>query len=322
MGHGSSTVVEEAGHVSVVDGGRGDTLPRFLRERHIERVETVIVSHADADHFGGISLLLSSEDFEVGQVFLNPDVRGTPLWGDFVAVMVAAQERGTAFHLELTNVNPGEVSSGTTRIEVLAPSQGLAVRTAGGRTADGEQLTPNAMSAVVRVWSGDSPRILVTGDIDQVGLDDLLANNSNIRADVLVFPHHGGRSGRSAPDAFAESIARAVGAKLVVFSIGRGRYGTPRPEIVAGVLRVTDGAHIACTQLSEHCATELPTTAPDLHTAFSRGAASRACCSGTLEVLLEPDDYDYFPSRSTHLDFILQNAPTALCRRYAGRGSA
>ena len=305
--------------MSVVDGGRGDTLPRFLRERRIERVDTAIVSHADADHFGGISLLLSSDDFEVGQVFLNPDVRGTRLWGDFLAVMTAAAERGTAFHLELTSANPREVSSGTTRIEVLAPSQGLAVRTARGVTADGEQLTPNAMSAVVRVWSGDSPRILVTGDIDQMGLDDLLANNPNVRADVLVFPHHGGRPGRSSPSVFAESIARAVEARLVVFSIGRGRYGTPRPEIIAAVLRVTDRAHIACTQLSEHCAIDLPTTAPNLHTAFSKGAASRSCCSGTLEVLLEPDKFAYLPTRSTHLEFIRQNAPSALCGRYAPR---
>lgn len=305
----------------MVDGGRGDTLPRFLRERRIKRIDTAIVSHADADHFGGISLLLSSDHFAVGQVFLNPDVRGTRLWEDFAAVMVAAKERGTTFHLELTNANPREVLSGTTRIEVLAPSQGLAIRTAGGVTVGGKQLTANAMSAVVRVWSGDSPRILVAGDIDQVGLDDLLENNSDVRADVLVFPHHGGRPGRASPAAFAESIATAVEAKLVVFSIGRGRYGTPRPEIIAAVLRVTDRAHIACTQLSTHCATELPTTAPGLHTAFSRGAASRACCSGTLEVLLEPDEFTYLPTSVAHLEFIRQNAPSALCRRYSPQES-
>ena len=72
VGHGSSTVIEDPGHVSVIDGGPRDTLLRFLTDRNITRVDTVILSHADADHLEGISLLLSNTDFEVGQVFLNP----------------------------------------------------------------------------------------------------------------------------------------------------------------------------------------------------------------------------------------------------------
>ena len=123
------------------------------------------------------------------------------------------------------------------------------------------------MSAVIRIWSGDVPRVLVAGDIDQVGLESLRANTPDIRADVLVFPHHGGRPGRSDPDAFTEALMKAVEAKLVVFSIGRGRYRTPRPEIVSAVLRASKEAHIACTQLSEHCAAELPTEAHRLHSA-------------------------------------------------------
>ena len=274
------------------------------------------MSHADADHFGGISLLLSTTEFQVGQVFVNPDVRGTRLWADFVSVMSSAKQRGTQFSLELTNVNPGRLAFDGVGLEVLAPSQDIAIRTAHGRSTDGGQLTPNAMSAVVRVWAGDVPRILVTGDIDQVGLDDLLTNNADVTADVLLFPHHGGLPGRSGPEDFAESLAAAVGAQLVVFSIGRGRYGTPRPEIVAAVLRTAQGAHVACTQLSEHCADEPPSSASDLHHVYSRGIATAACCAGTIEISLESDN-GYLPNRGAHLDFIRQNAPTALCMKQA-----
>ena len=307
-------MVEEPNGVLVIDGGQGDTLARFLISRGIQRVDTVIVSHADADHFGGISLLLSTAEFQVGQVFINPDIRETRLWADFVSVMRAAKQRGTKFNLELTNVNPGHLSLDGVRLEVLAPSQDLAMRTADGRAPDGGQLTPNAMSAVVRVWAGDAPRLLIAGDIDQVGLDNLLENNPDVTADVLLFPHHGGLPGRSSPADFAETLAGAVSAQLVVFSIGRGRYGTPRPEIVTAVLRSTQGTHIACTQLSEHCAVELPNSRADLHHVSSRGAASTACCAGTIEISLEPDK-SYVPARGAHLEFILQNAPTALCRR-------
>ena len=57
-------------------------------------MENVIVSHADADHFGGISLLLSDASFQVDKVYLNPDSRDTVLWNDFVSVMVDAKTVG------------------------------------------------------------------------------------------------------------------------------------------------------------------------------------------------------------------------------------
>ncbi len=313
VGHGSSVVVEEPNRVLVIDGGQGDTLARFLSGRGIHQVDTVIVSHADADHFGGISLLLSNANFQVSQVFVNPDVRETRLWADFVSVMNSAKERGTRFNLELTNVNPGKLSFDGVELEVLAPSQDIAIRTADGRSPDGDKLTPNAMSAVMRVWAGDAPRLLVASDIDQIGLDDLLSNNADVIADVLIFPHHGGLPGRSDPEDFAESLAKAVAAKLVVFSIGRGRYGTPRPEMVAAVMRTAQGCHVACTQLSEHCAAELPSSASELHHEYSQGVATAACCAGTIEISLESDK-SYAPDRGAHLEFIGQNAPTALCR--------
>ena len=315
VGHGSATVVEDPPHVSVIDGGRGDTLLRFLAEQGITRIDTVLVSHADADHFGGISLLLSNPDIQVDRVLLNPDDRDTDLWRDFVSVMIDAKGRGVEFKLELTDASTVEPGPGGVRLEVLAPSQELAIRTATGQTADGRRLTPNSMSAVVRVWSGDAPRILVAGDIDQVGLESLSSNNPDLRADVLVFPHHGGLPAQADPDAFAENLTEAVAAKLVVFSVGRGSYGTPRPEIVEAVLRELSDVHIACTQLSKHCAADLPTSAHSLHSAFSRGTARNACCAGSIEVLLEPGESDYLPSRSAHLEFIVTNAPTALCRR-------
>ena len=236
-------------------------------------------------------------------------------------MMIDAKGRGAAFNLELTDANPGEIAAGESQLEVLAPSQELAIRTPDGVTRDGKRLTPNSMSAVVRVWSGDSPRLLIAGDIDQVGLDSLIESNPDIGAQVLVFPHHGGRPGRSDPARFAESVARAVGADLVVFSIGRGRHGTPRPEVVAAVLRGASGAHVACTQLSAHCAPDLPSVESDVHLAVSEGAAARACCAGTIEVSLDGDG-TYLPTRDEHLAFIRANAPSALCRRHGAPESS
>ena len=314
VGHGSSTVVEGTHGVSIIDGGQDETLPRFLLDRDISQIDTIIVTHADADHIGGISLLLSNDQFQVGRVFVNPDKRKTKVWDDFLSVLISAKQNGTKVSLELTNDNPGQLSLDGVRLEVLAPSQELAARTAQGRAPSGRQLNANAMSAVVRVWAGDAPRLLIAGDIDQIGLDNLLENNNDITADMLLFPHHGGLPKGSSPEEFVESLLGAVSARLVVFSIGRGRYGTPRPEIVSAVLDSAQDTHIACTQLSAHCAAELPDSASDLHNDFSKGAATAACCAGTIEISLEPDK-SIVPARGDHLEFIRQNAPTALCRR-------
>ena len=313
VGHGNSAIVQAGGCVSIIDGGRGDTLVQFLSNQGIYSVDTVVVSHADADHFGGISLLLLDKAFHVKRVFINPDQRQTDLWEDFAAIIEDAKQRGTEFYLELTSTNPGIIAYDGVSLEILAPSQNLAYRTNAGRSVDGTRLTANSMSAVVRVWAGNSPRLLITGDMDQVAFDSPVEHGSDLRAEVLIFPHHGGLPGRSDPTAFTESLLTAVYPQLVVFSIGRGQHKTPRPEIVSAALRVAKNVHIACTQLSTNCADTLPLTPTDIHAATAKGNGYNACCAGTMEISLGQHSR-YVPTRNDHLDFIMQHAPKALCR--------
>ena len=276
-------------------------------------MDTVIVSHADADHFAGISLLLSDPSFEVGHVYLNPDSRQTALWDDFLSVMEDAQIRGTKFSLELTDVNPGVLLCGQTRLEILGPSQSLAYRTTGGRNRQGRRLSANAMSGVVRVWAGDVPRLLLAGDIDELGYLEMIGHRPNIGAETLVFPHHGGRPGTSNPVGFARSLMGSVGARLVMFSFGRGQYQNPRPEIVRSILKRAPATHIACTQLSDRCALETPTADFMARPHVSRGSSKNACCAGTIEISLDAG-LTYSPTHAAHSQFVTRSAPTALCR--------
>ena len=313
VGHGNCTVVRDIDHVSIIDGGQKGTLIRFLQEHAIQRIETIVVSHADADHFSGILMLLRNSNFDVGQVFLNPDRRDTALWRDFRTEMKSLREHGVEFKIELTSTNPGNLSQGNSWLEILAPSQEDAISTVDGRTIQGDRLTPNRMSAVVRVWVDDTPKILLPGDIDYVMVESLIEENTDLRADVLVFPHHGGKPMSPTPKQFVHSLLNAVNPKLVVFSFGRGRYGTPRPEFVSAVLSYPEEIHIACTQLSAHCTQVLPGKHPYLFTPTAQGASSNACCAGTIEVSLEKQ-LRYLPRKEDHLDFIDRFAHDALCR--------
>ena len=313
VGHGNSTVVEAPESVSVIDGGGDDTLVRFLSDKGITYVENVIVSHADADHFGGISLLLSDASFQVDKVYLNPDRRDTALWNDFASVMTDAKKRGTKFSLELNNTNPGHLENRGIRLEVLAPPQDLMYKTVEGRDSAGRRLGANTMSAVVRIWAHDAPRILLTADIDNQGLGYLLNEVPDVRADVLVYPHHGGAAKTSNLSAFARSLLEAVPAQLVVFSIKRGGpYNNPRPEHISTVRESLPNAHIVCTQLSRRCAEDPPTAHSWLHHRIGQGLASYSCCAGTIEVSLT--DFSYNPDRPSHQQFISRYASTPMCQ--------
>jgi len=186
----------------------------------------------------------------------------------------------------------------------------------GGRDLQGRQLSANSMSVVVRISYQSVPQVLLAGDLDAVGLDNLLEHYPSPRAAVLVFPHHGGRPANADPTQYAIRLSQAVQPEVVVFSIGRGRYQTPRPEIVAGILRILPTAHIACTQLSTYCAVGLPSVSP-IHLApvVARGRASNACCAGSILLTLNPRAAQPLPGLRDHHAFVIANAPSALCRR-------
>ena len=231
VGHGNCTVVEHSGSVAIVDGGRSDTLLRFLLGREMRVVDTIYVSHADADHFGGVSAVLANREICVKRVFIAPDCRETDLWLDFVSVMIDAKLRsGTEFVLEMNDTTPGETKLGDIILEVVAPSQEDAIRTSRGLDSCGRRLNPNSSSGVVRILASGSSRVLLAGDIDEIGFDNIAKRGRDIGAEILVFPHHGGRPGRSDPEEFAESLVAAVDPDVVVFSIGRNNRRTPSPR--------------------------------------------------------------------------------------------
>lgn len=83
----------------------------------------------------------------------------------------------------------------------------------------------------------------MTGDVEKRAVQDLLAAGEDVRAQVLVLPHHG--SGRSAP----EALVPAVGPDFGMISCRLdNRYDFPQ-ENVLEALR-SEGAEILRTDLS------------------------------------------------------------------------
>jgi competence protein ComEC len=180
VGHGLSVVVESPdGRTLVYDVGSrggGTFSSRVLKEalwaRGIEKVDALIVSHADVDHYNGVLDLLDS--VPVGTILCSrhfPDAR-QPLT---LRMFERAQELGVA-------------SSIISRGDTIKFDDSMAIRILQPVAASTYQ-SDNASSVVVEVEYRNR-RILLTGDLDEDGLDELLSQPPR-DVDVLLAPHHG-----------------------------------------------------------------------------------------------------------------------------------
>ena len=116
-----------------------------------------------------------------------------------------------------------------------------------------------------------------------------MCNKAELDAPILVYPHHGGLPGNMGPSGFAATLLPLGQPDRIIFSIGRGRYGTPDPLTVGSIRAACPDARIICTQLSEHCSRIPPAIPAATHLAptFAQGRLRGACCGGTIIVPLD-----------------------------------
>jgi competence protein ComEC len=179
VGHGGCTVIETPnGHVTVYDAGAtgGPDVTRryiapYLWSRGIRRIDALILSHADLDHFNGVPQL--AERFTIGKVISTPTFaeRSMPA---IQKTLSSLEAHGHV--IEIVHAGQRWQHDGVS-FEVLHPPL---VGPAGKE---------NVRSLVLHVhhegWS-----MLLTGDLEEAGLERVLALDAP-RIDVLMAPHHG-----------------------------------------------------------------------------------------------------------------------------------
>ncbi len=315
VGHGNSTVVIEHDGVLVVDAGPKNVLLEFLREQKVKHVDVLLISHADQDHLGALAQLIASREFTVGCIALNSDAdKGSVIWDDVLYELdQAAWHRELRFNVALVPEDEPVFERGSVRVEVLGPSRYLAGKGPGGKDRNGRRITTNSISAVVRLAVAGTQMVLLPGDIDEIGVDDLLAHNDTLNTRILVFPHHGGKPGAANIVGYVGKLCEAVDPQVVVFSIRRGLHGTPNREVVAAIRERLPQARIMCTQLSEHCSDVLPDADENyLNDVFCGGREYGQCCAGTVLIDLDEAE-EVLPSEEGHRAFIESSVKQPLC---------
>lgn len=185
VGHGLACVLElPTGETIVYDAGTlGDgrrasrTVERYVRSRGKRVIDAMILSHADHDHFSGMFELFHR--FPILQFFTTqhttqskqPGVK--ELWN-------LAEQSGTDIQLlQTADQLHSPRSENGVRFSILHPS----------RLADG--VSDNSQSLTIAVeYAGR--RILLTGDIERGGIDELISRPP-MKCDVVMSPHHGAK---------------------------------------------------------------------------------------------------------------------------------
>jgi competence protein ComEC len=212
VGHGGCTVLETPeGRTILYDAGAmsgpevtARRIAPYLWSRGIRRIDELILSHADLDHFNGLPDLL--DRFPVGQVSMTGTFAHKPT-GAVRRALAVLDERGIRTRL----LKAGDrLHSGSVTLGVLHPPEGWR-----------EDDTENARSLVLRVRHAGHT-ILLTGDLEGAGLERVL-HSPKERADILMAPHHGSHR------VDGGSLARWCRARLVVSCQGppRGRARAP-----------------------------------------------------------------------------------------------
>jgi competence protein ComEC len=226
VGHGCGILVRApTGRSLLYDAGRLGapsaacrSLSAVLWSERLTRIDTLVISHADADHFNAVPELL--ERFSCGEMLVPRALLAneSPAVAELLA---AAAARGvpvrTARAGDAFAVDP------LCRVRVLHPT-----------TADvRDEGDDNATSLVLSVESAGR-RLLLTGDLDGAALESFIATAPG-SCDVLLAPHHG------AATSLPADIAQATAPSIVLVS-GRGGRAWP---VVREAYAVASGAEAA-----------------------------------------------------------------------------
>ena len=250
VGHGNAAVLQDTEGVVVVDAGPRRRLLDFLLDEGIDMVDVLLLSHADADHIGGAIELLLSDEVGIGVVYVNPDsTKDSAQWDDLLyALQFASQSKEVRFEIGLTKSLTGTLDQGAVAVEVLAPSQYLVARGPGSRDRSCRPISTNTISAVVRFARSGDRLVMLAGDIDRTGLDNLLEEGNDLESRALVFPHHGGTPGTGSAREFTELLVESVRPDWVVFSIRSSEESFPNPDVVSGIRTLRPQARLVATR--------------------------------------------------------------------------
>jgi competence protein ComEC len=209
VGQGDATLIKCGSHAMLIDGGnnnKGTTVQLYLKKQGVESLDYVIGTHPDADHIGGLDVIVYK--YNCDTVIMPDYEKDTKTYQELVDVIHDK-------NMKITYPVVGEqYALGEAKFTIIAPNS----NSYGGNAND--------YSVAILLEYGKN-RFLFTGDAEETSEAEMLTNGIDISADVYKVAHHGSRS------ASTQEFLNAVHPKYAVISCGEGNsYGHPHAEVL------------------------------------------------------------------------------------------
>lgn len=210
VGQGLASVVFTQNHVLVYDTGpkwkEADSgkqvIQPFLDYYHVKNIDTIMISHTDLDHRGGLDSLLK-----------NYPVKN----------IITSEVDRLELKSALNNLKPVLCQQGQSwewdgvLFEILHPD------------INQPEHNRNNLSCVLKITTGNSS-ILLTGDIEagaEKTLVNYFKNTNKLQSNILIAPHHGSKTSSTL------EFIQQVNPDFVLFPTGKdNRFGFPRERVV------------------------------------------------------------------------------------------
>ncbi len=208
VGQGDATLILLDGHAMLIDAGnnsKGTAVQNYLKKQGVTKLDYVIGTHPDADHIGGLDVVIYK--FDCGKVLLPDFSKDTKTYEEVIDTLKAKN------YQEVHPKVGDRYELGKASFTVVAP---------GSEKYD----SANDYSIAVRLEHGKN-HFMFVGDAEEESEQEMLESGQKLSADVYKVSHHGSRTGTS------EEFLKAVDPAYAVISCGEDNsYGHPHAEVM------------------------------------------------------------------------------------------
>ncbi len=205
VGKADCSVIHCGDQTLVVDTGlsqTNSTLTSFLKRHNIQKIDALILSHADKDHIGGANDVI--DEFEVQSVYMPkiPDDQ-VPNSLEYKSLINSIKENN------LKIVNPefaDNLTFGNMAVDFIMPNKNY------------DNINDNSL--VFRLCYKDIS-VLFSGDISEKAEEDILNSNAELKSTILKVAHHGSATSSG------EDFLQAVSPQIAVVCSGKSSSNLP-----------------------------------------------------------------------------------------------